>query len=109
MNEKNLNAMVLNSGLPSIAGQSGRIDGVLRVDIERSLLYLAGMSEEVLPIAENGFRTRLLDAAPCYVGGRYLYDDPVSLFVEAGTLAGEVVVVRVESGRLTRGDEAFDF
>jgi hypothetical protein len=109
MNQINLNAMLVESGLPGIAGQSGHISGILRLDAEHSFLYIDEVGGQVLPIVESGFKARLLDTVPCHVGGPYLYADLVSLNVEMGTLSSEVVVMRVESGRLMRDGETFDF
>lgn len=92
-------------------GKRFRIHGSLIVTDKSSWIeFDDDDSGSCLQIGDDNLIKKLLDTVPCYLGGQYLYHDPVNLIcVLEKTKDNGVRISRVESGELIRDGDNFTF
>lgn len=62
-----------------------------------------------LTIYDNNFENWVGDNVPCYVGGKYLYDDAVQITALVGIIHDEIGIKAIHSCVLSREEGQFTF
>ncbi|KAF0812568.1 hypothetical protein IGB42_02857 [Andreprevotia sp. IGB-42] len=84
------------------------VKGLLAVRADKTTPYIEGATEETrLEISDRDFVDRLLDNVPCYVGGKFLYHDQVSIVARAGGGKHGPVLDEIVKVVFVRGGETF--
>lgn len=104
--EVELNRLVFES--ERYVGINLLVRGLLVVENDKAILRVESAST-YLEISDKDFVDRLLDHVPCYVGGKFLYSDHVSIIghIVIGELAPTLEgILKVN---LVRNGEVFTF
>jgi len=109
INEALILDILLNKNA-NLEGSRMAIEGTLRVIGDSIFVDVdAGDRKVSVSITDSTLFGRLLDEAPCYLGGEFLYNDPVKLIGLLEKKENELLISLVESGVLYRDNESFPF
>lgn len=99
-----LTGKVLQDPAEAFGEQQVMVEGLLVVEVDRARIEIQKSHVE---IDDATFLDRLLDAVPRYLGGDYLYRDPVRLIGVLKVSDQGVAISGVESCALHRDGEEF--
>ena len=80
-----------------------------RLIIGKTAMLKLDNTSTCLTIYDNNFENWVEDNVPCYVGGKYLYDDAVQIIALVGIIHNEIGIKAIRSCVLNRADEQFTF
>jgi len=86
------------------------LEGILLANFEQATIEMKdGALTCKLSIVDKSLIDRLLDTAPCFVGGEYLYRGQACLIGSINYIDGKPILSIVESGKLYINDKEFPF
>jgi hypothetical protein len=109
INETLLLDILLNNQA-NLEGNMIAIEGTLRVIGDSIFVDIdTGDCKVSVSVTDSTLFGRLLDEAPCYLGGEFLFNDPVKLIGLLERKENELLISSVASGVLYRDNESFPF